>query len=107
RMRAISRFARRMRAVFSREPVAAWKRRLNSSCRVSCSRWSSSSLVRSRSCLAFKELSLPLHDLGLDGQLAAGEPQRLLGELLLHPGELEHHAARLDHGHPVLRRALA
>src|SRR5205814_4227669 len=45
RIRAISRLARRRRALFSSAPVAAWKRRLKSSCRVSWSlRWSSSSL---------------------------------------------------------------
>ena len=52
RMRAISRFASRSRAVFSSAPVADWKRRLNSSCRVSASRCSSSSSVRSRRCLS-------------------------------------------------------
>ena len=48
RMRAISRLASFRRAVFSSAPVAAWNRRLNSSCRVSASRCSSSSSVRSR-----------------------------------------------------------
>ena len=40
RMRAISRFASLRRVVFSSAPVAAWNRRLNSSCRVSASRCS-------------------------------------------------------------------
>ena len=43
----------------------------------------------------------------LDRELAAGEPQRLLGERLGHAGELEHHAAGLDDGDPALGRALA
>src|SRR5205823_9881472 len=54
-----------------------------------------------------KEIRLPLHDLRLDGQLLAGQAQRLLGERLRHPGELEHDAARLDHGDPALGVALA
>src|SRR5688500_3585007 len=106
-MRAISRFAVRSRALFSSAPVADWKRRLKSSWRVSAILRSSSSSVSSRSCLARKEISLPLHDLRLDGQLLAREAQRLLGERLGHAGQLEHDAARLDHGDPVLRGALA
>src|SRR3954470_17163029 len=61
----------------------------------------------SRRSLAFKEIRLPLHDLRLYGQLVAGQAQRLLGERLGHAGELEHHATRLDDGHPCLRRSLA
>jgi hypothetical protein len=61
----------------------------------------------SRSSLARKEIGLPLNELRLDRQLAAREAQRFLRQLLGHPGELEHHAARLDDGHPLLRRALA
>src|SRR5215213_3158367 len=53
RMRAISRFASLRRAGFSSAPVADWKRRLNSSCRLSASAFSSSSSVMSLSCLAF------------------------------------------------------
>src|SRR5215218_2500742 len=53
RMRAISRFASLRRAGFSSAPVADWKRRLNSSCRLSESAFSSSSSVMSLSCLAF------------------------------------------------------
>src|SRR5689334_19299000 len=106
-MRAISRLARRRRAVFSSEPVAAWKRRLKSSCRVSPSLRSSSSFVRSRSCLALKEITLSLHDLALDRELRAGEAQGLARERLRDAGELEHHAAGLDHGDPVLGGALA
>src|SRR5437870_2249803 len=107
RMRAISRLASRSRAVFSSAPVADWKRRLNSSCRVSARRrWSSSSVI-SRSCLVLKEITLPFHELRLDRQLRPREPEGLLRQRLGHPGELEHDAAGLDDGHPVLGRALA
>src|SRR5262245_34073787 len=107
RMRAISRFASFRRAGFSSAPVADWKRRLNSSWRVSASRLSSSSSVRSRSSLARKQISLPRHDLGLDRQLAACEPERLFRERLVDAGQLEHHATGLHDGDPVLGRALA
>src|SRR6185437_3918300 len=108
-MRAISRLASLRRAVFSRAPVAAWKRRLNSSFRVSASRISSSSSLRPRRSLALKEITalVALHELRLHRQLLSGQAQRLLGERLRHTGELEHDAARLDDGHPALRRALA
>src|SRR5881275_3530684 len=100
-MRAISRFASLRRVVFSSAPVAAWNRRLNSSWRVSASRWSSSSSVRSRRSLARKEITaFALHELRLHGQLLRGEAQRFLRERLRHAGELEHDAARLDDGHP-------
>src|SRR5581483_9081722 len=107
RIRAISRFASRRRAVFSSEPVAAWKRRLKSSCLVSASFLSSSSSDSERSCLGLKELSLSLHDFGLDGQLVAGEAERVAGERLGDAGQLEHHAAGLDHRDPVLGGTLA
>src|SRR5690348_2097530 len=106
-MRAISRFASFRRALFSSAPVADWKRRLNSSCRRSCNASASSSSVMSLRSLAFKEIRLPLHELRLQRQLRPGQAQRFLRELLGHTGELEHHAARLDHRDPVLRRALA
>ncbi len=51
RMRAMSRLAPRTRALFSSAPVAAWKRRLKSSCRVEFRRRTSSSSARSRSSL--------------------------------------------------------
>src|SRR4030095_9769413 len=54
-----------------------------------------------------KELFLSLYDLRLHGQLLAGQAERLLRERLRHAGELEHHAARLDHADPALGRALA
>src|SRR5438045_6634495 len=54
-----------------------------------------------------KELFLSLHDLRLHGELLAGQTQRLLRERLRHAGQLEHHAARLDHTDPALGRALA
>src|SRR5262245_15028479 len=107
-MRAISRLVSFRRAEFSSAPVTDWNRRLKSSWRRSLSRWSSSSSVSSRRSLGLvKELSLSLHHFGLHGQLLACEAERFLGEGLRHPGQLEHHAARLDHGDPALRRALA
>src|SRR4051794_16224602 len=106
-MRAISRFAIASRAVFSSAPVAAWNRRLKSSCRVSRSRCSSSSSVSSRTSLAFKETRLPRHELRLDRQLLRREAERLLGERLGHAGQLEHHLAGLDDRDPPLGRALA
>src|SRR5437764_2970460 len=107
-MRAISRRAMRRRAVFSSCPVADWKRRLKSSCRVSARRRSSSSFDRSRKSLASKEITtLAPHELRLDRQLLPGEAQRVLRERLGHAGQLEHDAAGLDHRDPALRRALA
>src|SRR5688500_2111008 len=92
RIRAISRLANRMRDGFSSAPVADWNRRLKSSWRRSCSFCSSSSSLSSRSSLGFKEISLPLDDLGLHRQLAPRELKRLLGERLRNACELEHHA---------------
>src|SRR5215211_4701223 len=106
RIRAMSRFARPRRAVFSSAPVAAWKRRLNSSSRDSARRFTSSSSESSRSSLALKEIRLPLHELRLDRQLHAGEAHRLAREVLLDARELEHDAAGLHDRHPVFRRAL-
>src|SRR3954469_1314749 len=103
----MSRLASRSRVVFSSAPVAAWKRRLNSSWRASASFSPRSSSFRLRSWLALKEISLPFHELGLHRQLAPGEAQRLLRERLGDAGELEHDPPRLDHGDPVLGRALA
>src|SRR3954469_2890376 len=106
-MRAISRFASCSRALFSSAPVADWKRRLNSSCRRSANASASSSSVMSLRSLAFKEIRLPLHELRLQRDLRPGQAERFLRERLGHTGELEHHASGLDHGHPVLGRALA
>src|SRR3954454_19961430 len=107
-MRAISRLTDPRRALDSSAPVADWKRRLKSSWRVSLSLRSRSSSESSRRSFALvKEISLPLHELGLDGQLLAGEADGLAGERLRNPGELEHDAARLDDRDPVLGRALA
>src|SRR5581483_6379988 len=106
-MRAISRLVSLSRVVFSSAPVADWKRRLKSSCRVSARRWASSSLLRSRRCLALKDVTLPPNELRPDRQLLAREPERVLGEVLRHPGELEHDPAGLHDGDPALRRALA
>src|SRR6188474_264245 len=96
-----------MRAVFSSAPVAIWKRRLNKFSRLSARRRTSSSSDSSLSSLALKEISLSLHELRLDGQLHPGEAHGLARERLGHTGELEHDAAGLDHGHPVLGRAFA
>src|SRR5262249_29900881 len=107
RMREISRFAWRSRALFSSTPVAVWKRRLKSSWRVSAIFSSSSSSESSRSSLAFKEIRLPLHELRLERELLPGEAERLLRERLRNAGELEHDAARLHDRDPPLGRALA
>src|SRR5205807_8916672 len=61
----------------------------------------------SLSSLALKEIGLPLHELGLDRQLAPGKAQSLLRQWLGHARELEHDAAGLDDRDPVLRGALA
>src|SRR5215467_666067 len=107
-MRAISRLASFRRAEFSSAPVTDWKRRLKSSWRRSESRCSSSSSVSDRSSDALvKEGFLSLDDLRLHRELLAGETQRLLGQRLGNAGELEHHAAGLDHRDPALGRALA
>src|SRR3954453_19400967 len=103
-MRAISRLASFSPPLFSSAPVADWKRRLNSSCRRSCNAFSSSSSVMSLRSLAFKEIGLPFHELGPQRELRPGQAQRFFRELLRHAGELEHHAARLDDGDPVLGR---
>src|SRR5207248_4489823 len=96
RMRAISRFVSFSRALFSSAPVTDWKRRLNSSCRRSVSRCSSSSSVRSLSSLRLvKELGLPFHDLRLDGQLLDRELERVLRVRRGHRGRLELDRARL------------
>src|SRR5437763_9591998 len=106
-MRAISRLVSLRRAEFSSAPVTDWKRRLKSSCRLSVSRWSSSSSVSSRNSLGLvKELSLSLHNFALHGQLLTRKAQRFLRERLRHAGQLEHHAPRLDHCDPAFRRAL-
>src|SRR4051794_25486481 len=107
-MRAISRLASLTRVVFSSAPVAAWNRKLNNSCLVSASRCSNSSSVRSRRSLARKEITtLTSNELRLDRQLLSREAKRFLGERLRHTRELEHDAARLHHGDPAFRGALA
>ena len=85
------------------EPVADWKRRLNSSWRRSCNAFSSSSSVMSLMSLALKEIRLSFHELGLHGELRPGQAKRLLGERFGHAGELEHDAAGLHDCDPVLR----
>src|SRR5690606_23214779 len=48
-----------------------------------------------------------LDNLGADRQLIAGTLERLDGSLVVHTAHLEHHAARLHDGHPVVDGALA
>src|SRR6476660_7041007 len=107
--RAISRFTPASAAVFSSAPVACWKRRLNSSWRLSSrARASSASVVSwSRRSLAFKGILLALHELRLDRKLHRGQADRLPRQRLGDARQLEHDAARPDHGNPELRRALA
>src|SRR5215210_7896535 len=104
-MRAISRFASLSRALFSSAPVADWKRRSNNSLRRSCNAFSSSSSVMSLMSLALKEISLAFHEFRFQGELRPGKPERFLRERLGNAGELEHHAAWLHDGDPVLGRA--
>src|SRR6185436_1993712 len=47
------------------------------------------------------------HELGLHGQLVAGEAHRLARQRLGHARQLEHHATRLHNRDPALGRALA
>src|SRR6266849_10541831 len=104
-MRAISRLASFKRTLFSSAPVADWKRRLKSSCLRSCNSFSNSSSVMSLRSLAFKEIRLSLHELRQDWELRPRESKRFLGQRLRHARQLEHHAARLHDGDPVLGRA--
>src|SRR6185295_18368483 len=59
--------------------------------------------VRGRS----SDVVLAHDELGLHRQLVPREAHGLTGERLGHAGQLEHHAARLDHRDPALGRALA
>ena len=112
-MRAMSRRTRPRRAVSSSCPVTCWNRRLNSSCFVSTSRVSSSMSASFRRSLVLRHQTSTsscgrAHDeLGLDGQLLDGALHGGLGQLLGNAGELEHDAAALDHGNPMLGVALA
>src|ERR671923_895232 len=98
RIRAMSRFARLTRAVFSSAPVAIWKRRLNRFSRLSARRRTSSSSDSSLSSLALKQVRLSFYELRLDRELHPREAHGVLGQLLRHPGELEHDAAGLHDG---------
>src|SRR6185312_15863945 len=106
--RAISRFTPASAAVFSSAPVACWKRRLNSSWRLSSrARASSSSVVSwSRRSLAFKGILLAPHEFRLDRQLHRGQADRLPCQRLGDARQLEHDPAGLDHGDPELAAAL-
>src|SRR5437868_7731668 len=53
-----------------------------------------------------KQFFLSFHDLRLHRELLPSEAKCFLCQLLRHAGELEHHAAGLDHADPALRRAL-
>src|SRR5438445_9875326 len=103
-----------MRAVFSCCPVASWKRRLNNVSFDSAMRCTSSSSPRSRSGALFFAIASDLrldpgagHELRLDRQLLDGALHRGAGQFLGDAAELEHDAARLHDGDPVLRVALA
>src|SRR6516165_4859921 len=107
-MRAISWRVCRSLVVSSSAPVAAWKRMLKSSLRVSARRVARSSAVMFRRSLARKEITaFPANELGLDRELLAREAEGLLGQGLRDAGKLEHHTSGLDHGHPAFGRALA
>ena len=107
RSRARSRFEAPIPAVFSSSPVAWRKRRLNASSRAFLSA-STRSWSRQGVCVGGLHCrALAPHELGLDRQLVAGQAHRLLGEVLRHARELEHHAPRLDDGDPALGVALA
>src|SRR5215211_460123 len=49
----------------------------------------------------------PADELGADRKLVPGEAHRVLRQVLRDTGQLEHHLARLHHGDPTLRIALA
>src|SRR5665811_2449195 len=103
-MRAMSWRTWRSRPVFSSWPVACWKRRLNSSSRDSLRRCSNSCSASSIMSLAFKAAVLPHHEPALEGKLVHGKADRLAGQVLRHPGQLEHDAAGLHHDHPLVGR---
>ena len=96
------------RAVFSSSPVACCMRRPKTSRRAvaMCSRSLSSRDVSELGGLHHWPSSR-MHELGLDGQLVAGQAHRLARQRLVDAGQLEHDAARLDDGHPALGVALA
>src|SRR5690242_12119212 len=106
----MSRRTRRTRDVFSSWPLAAWKRRLkrsfsrSASCSVS---WLSVLARRSDASMGSGLLAETRDEPRRDRQFAAGQRERLLGEIGGHAVELEQDAAGLDAGHPEFRGALA
>src|SRR4051794_22983431 len=68
---------------------------------------SSSGVISRSSAILMLGVVLRRHELAADRQLHAGQADRLAGERLGHAGQFEHHATRLDDGHPALGRALA
>src|SRR5690242_21167815 len=99
----MSRRSARKRIGFSIDSVAERKRRLKRSVVSSSSFALRSSTDSSRISLAFTLHLLAPDEARLDRQLRGGERQRLLGQVFADALDLEHHAARLDHGHPALR----
>src|SRR5215472_4738999 len=136
-MRAISLRTARSRPWLSSWPVAAWKRRLNSSILASASLLSSSSSVEPRRSAATRPLAITPHrplasrtctsigtasgacasslrftnfalnEFALHRELVHRAAQRLPGDGLRHARQLEHDPARLHVGHPPLGGALA
>src|SRR3989304_10222004 len=68
---------------------------------------SSAPSLRASSVLGLDMVYPSGYDASRDGKLLRGEPQGLLGHLLLDAGDLEHDAPRLDHCCPVLYGGLA
>src|SRR5258708_5353981 len=136
-MRAISLRTAWSRPWLSSWPVAAWKRRLNSSILASASLLSSSSSVEPRRSAATRPLAITPHrplasrilpprehsmgslcmpsrlthfaldEFALHGQLVHRAAQRLPGDGLRYARQLEHDPARLHVGDPPLARPLA
>src|SRR6478752_2118153 len=103
-----------IRRGFSSCIVAPRKRSRNSSSFSSPRRAAISLFSHSRMSSAFISLSssgpdllVADHEAGLDRQLRRRQLHGLPGGLLVDALELEHHAARLHHGHPTLGAALS
>src|SRR5688500_12228608 len=107
-IRATSLRIRRSRSGSSSVSVAARKRSRKRSSSSSATRERTSSSLSSRiSSARIGVRPLALDELGLHAELRGRQRHRLAGDLRRHALELEHHAARLHHGHPPFRRALA
>src|SRR5213593_4142555 len=125
--RARSRRAWPIRDGFLATPIESWKRRLKISSDSSCAFCVSSSSDRSRHLAAFvhflrsprtapppREISMaalqaprPHHELRRDADLVGRRAERLARDVLRHAFHLVEDPARLHHGHPLLRVALA